>query len=82
MLPNVKLRVPIILSSEFVGLCVELYQILLFFSVFLCCSNANKKNKCEYQNICNCNNFLRRVAFSDRIARVPIFLAMTVIAEV
>ncbi len=34
VLPNIKLRVPIILSSAFLGFCVELYQILLVFSVF------------------------------------------------
>ena len=41
MLPNIKLRVPIILSSPFFEFCVESSQIWHFFSDFLCFSNAN-----------------------------------------
>ena len=32
VLPNIKLRVPIILASAFLGFCVGLHQISLFFS--------------------------------------------------
>ncbi len=42
---NIKLRVPIILSSAFLRFCVELYQIWLFFSVFLCVVPMQTKNK-------------------------------------
>src|SRR4029434_5116217 len=45
VLPNMKLRVPIILSGPFLEFCVESSQIWHFFSDFLCCSNANKINK-------------------------------------
>ena len=40
-----KLRVPIILSTPFLEFCVESSQICHFFSDFLCCSNANNRNK-------------------------------------
>ena len=45
MLPNIKWRVPIILASAFLGVCVGLYQIWLFFSIFWCCFNANQRNE-------------------------------------
>ena len=41
VLPIIKLRVPIILSSPFLEFCVESSQIWHFFSDFLCFSNAN-----------------------------------------
>ncbi len=44
VLPNIKLRVPIILSSAFFGFCVELYQIWLFFS-FFCVVPMQTKHK-------------------------------------
>ena len=57
-------RVPIMLVSAFLDFCVRLYQIWLFFSVLCVCvcvlfQCKPKKWTCEYQNICNCNNFLR-----------------------
>ena len=42
VLPNIKFRVPIILSSPFLEFCVQWYQIWLFF---VCFSKANKITK-------------------------------------
>ena len=48
--------------------------------VCVCCSNANQRN--EHVHMLQLQQFSeRRVAFSDRIAKVPIFFAMTVQPE-
>ncbi len=43
-------------SVHFLGVLCGIVSDLTFLLFF--CSNANAKNKREYQNICNCNNFL------------------------
>ena len=47
--PNIKLRLPMILSNPIFEFCVKWCQIWLFSSVFFCCPNALKGNKRVYQ---------------------------------
>ncbi len=66
---------------HFFGFCVELYQIWLFFCFFFVPMQKNKINMWVPKHLQLQQFSERRVAFSDRIARVPIFLAMTVYVQ-
>ena len=82
MLPNIKLRVPIILSSPFLEFCVESSQIWHFFSdffvLFQCKQKKNKHVNTKAFVIATQQFSGRNCALSKGSAGVPIFLSMTV----
>ncbi len=86
MLPNIKLSVPIIVSSAFFGSVWNYskcdFSSVFFFVFFLVfqCKQIKTINLGVPKNLQPQRFTERRVAFSDRIVRVPIFLAMTVCA--